>query len=86
MVVVASPVVRVSKKSITPALVSWRSTALPLVEEARALLNSREARKQELHRENEHIFTFMHRIFGRRIIELFDEFDDLEDEDAEGKD
>lgn len=57
-----------------------------LVEEARALLNSREARKQELHRENEHIFTFMHRIFGRRIIELFDEFDDLEDEDAEGKD
>lgn len=57
-----------------------------LVEEARALLNSREARKQELHRENEHIFTFMHRIFGRSIIELFDEFDDLEDEDAEGKD
>lgn len=51
-----------------------------LVMEAKKVLQEHEERRRQLHIENEHIFTFMHKVFGRSIIELFDEFDDEEDE------
>ena len=54
-----------------------------LVREARELLQSRQERQEELQKENEHIFTFMHRIFGRKILEIFDEFDDEVEEEEE---
>lgn len=51
-----------------------------LVMEAKKVLEQRQEKRRQLHIENEHIFTFMHKIFGRSIIELFYEFDDEEDE------
>ena len=47
-----------------------------LVEEAQQLLMERTLVKQNLEKENHQMYTFMHRMFGRSILELFDEFDD----------
>ena len=47
-----------------------------LVEEAQQLLMERTLVKQNLEKENHQMYTFMHRMFGRNILELFDEFDD----------
>ena len=47
-----------------------------LVEEAQQLLMERTLVKQSLEKENHQMYTFMHRMFGRNILELFDEFDD----------
>ena len=52
-----------------------------LIAEAKALLEERTKEKERIQKETEHIFTFMHRIYGSRIIELFDEFDEMEEEE-----
>ena len=49
--------------------------------EVQEILKEHKDRKKELCKENERIFMFMHRVFGRRIIELFDEFDEIEETD-----
>lgn len=50
-----------------------------LVLEARALLQERRETQKELRKENERIFSFMHRVFGSRIIEIFDEFEEIDE-------
>ncbi len=50
-----------------------------LVQEARDLLQERRERQKELRKENESIFSFMHRVFGSRIIEVFDEFEEIDE-------
>lgn len=50
-----------------------------LVIEARELLQERTERHRELRKENEKIFSFMHRVFGSRIIEIFDEFEEIDE-------
>lgn len=50
-----------------------------LVEEARDLLQERRERQKELRKENESIFSFMHRVFGSRIIEVFDQFEEIDE-------
>ena len=52
-----------------------------LIAEAKALLEERTKEKEMIKKETEHIFTFMHRIYGARIIELFDEFDEMEEDE-----
>ena len=50
-----------------------------LVQEARELLQERSERQKELRKENESIFSFMHRVFGSRIIEVFDQFEEIDE-------
>lgn len=50
-----------------------------LVQEARELLQERRERQKELRKENESIFSFMHRVFGSRIIEVFDQFEEIDE-------
>lgn len=54
-----------------------------LVEEAQQLLLERTLVKQNLEKENQQMYTFMHRMFGRKILELFDEFDDEVERDEQ---
>lgn len=55
------------------------ATQKQLVMEARELLKERTDRQKELRKENERIFSFMHRVFGSRIIEIFDEFEEIDE-------
>lgn len=55
------------------------ATQKQLVMEARELLQERTERQKELRKENERIFSFMHRVFGSRIIEIFDEFEEIDE-------
>lgn len=55
------------------------ATQKQLVMEARELLKERTERQKELRKENERIFSFMHRVFGSRIIEIFDEFEEIDE-------
>lgn len=54
-----------------------------LVKEAEELLKERVLVKQDLQKENERMYTFMHHIFGRNILEIFDDFDDNEAEEGD---
>lgn len=46
-----------------------------LVREAEQLLAERQKEKEYLKKENEQMYTFMHRVFGKKIVEIFDAFD-----------
>ena len=46
-----------------------------LVKEAEKLLEERVSKKQEKEKENEQMYVFMHRLFGRNVLEIFDDFD-----------
>lgn len=52
-----------------------------LIQEAKALLEERTAKKEEMQREKEKIYVFMHRLFGRSVLEIFDEFDEINEDD-----
>lgn len=52
-----------------------------LIQETRDLLQEQLDRKKELQRESDQIFTFMHRIFGRDVVEMFEEFEEIEGEE-----
>lgn len=53
-----------------------------LIQEAKALLEDRINKKQEMQKQNENMYIFMHRLFGRRVLEIFDEFDEFDEEDG----
>ena len=47
-----------------------------LIQEAKDLLEERTARKQEIQKQDEDMYIFMHHLFGRGVLEIFDEFDE----------
>lgn len=54
-----------------------------LVEEAKELLRQRIQVKKDLQKQNEQMYLYMHRLFGRRILEKFDDFDEVDYNDVE---
>lgn len=51
-----------------------------LIREAKALLEERTAKKQEMQKQNENMYIFIHRLFGRNVLEMFNEFDEHDDD------
>lgn len=50
-----------------------------LIKEAKALLEQRKAKKKEMQRQMESMYVFMHRIFGREVLQMLADFDDFDD-------
>ncbi|MBD5087519.1 MAG: hypothetical protein HDT30_01715 [Clostridiales bacterium] len=53
-----------------------------LIQEAKKLLEERTAKKKEMQKQNERMYVFVHHLFGRNVLEIFNEFDEY-DEDSE---
>lgn len=51
-----------------------------LIKEAKALLEQRKAKKKEMQRQMESMYVFMHRIFGREVLQMLADFDDFEED------
>lgn len=47
-----------------------------LIQEAKKLLEERTNKKLEMQKENEGMYIFIHRLFGRSVLEMFGEFDE----------
>lgn len=47
-----------------------------LIQEAKELLEERIAKKLEMQKQNENMYIFIHRLFGRNVLEIFNDFDE----------
>lgn len=52
-----------------------------LIQEAKALLEERTSKKEDIQKQKEKMYIFMHHLFGRGVLEIFDDFDETDETD-----